>query len=126
MALLFACVIFFVYLCSRKMIMTQNNNMVEQIKTLGEKVLPKGSHLLLYGSRARGDNRPDSDWDLLVLIDQDRQQLQDFEQYAYPFVEMGWNNGVEINPMLYTRKEWEHRRFTPFYHNVESDKIILV
>jgi len=117
---------FFCVPLQRKMIMTRNNNIVEQIKTLGEKVLPKGSHLLLYGSRARGDNRPDSDWDLLVLINQDRQQLQDFEQYAYPFVEMGWNNGIEINPMLYTCKEWEHRHFTPFYHNVESDKIILV
>ena len=59
--------------------MTQNTNIVEQIRTLGKKVLPEGSHLLLYGSRARGDNRPDSDWDLLVLVEQDRQQLQDFE-----------------------------------------------
>ena len=108
------------------MIMTQNNKIVEQIRALGKKVLPEGSHLLLYGSRARGDYRPDSDWDLLVLVDQDRQQLQDFEHYAYPVVEMGWNEGIEINPMLYTRKEWEQRHFTPFFHNVESDKIVLV
>ena len=106
--------------------MTQNKNIIEQIRTLGKKVLPEGSHLLLYGSRARGDNRPDSDWDLLVLVDQDRQQLQDFEHYAYPFVEMGWNEGIEINPMLYTRTEWAKRHFTPFYHNVENDKIVLV
>lgn len=108
------------------MTMTSNNSILEQIITLGKQVLPKGSHLLLYGSRARGDNRSDSDWDLLVLVDQERQQLQDFEHYAYPFVEMGWNEGIEINPMLYTRKEWEKRNFTPFYHNVESDKIVLV
>ena len=43
------------------MVMITNNNIVEQIRTLGKQVLPKGSHLLLYGSRARGDNRPDSD-----------------------------------------------------------------
>ena len=108
------------------MIMTQSNNIVERIRALGKQVLPKGSHLLLYGSRARGDNRADSDWDLLVLVEQERQQLQDFERYAYPFVEMGWNEGIEINPMLYTRKEWEKRHFTPFYHNIESDKIVLV
>ena len=108
------------------MVMTADTNIVEQIKALGKQVLPKDSHLLLYGSRARGDNRPDSDWDLLVLVDQERQQLQDFEHYAYPFVEMGWNEGIEINPMLYTRMEWEKRHFTPFYHNVESDKIVLV
>ena len=106
--------------------MLQNKNIVSQIQTLGKKVLPKGSNLLLYGSRARGDYRHDSDWDLIVLVDKDQQQLQDFYRYAYPFIEMGWQTGVEINPMLYTRKEWNQRHFTPFYHNVEADKIVLV
>lgn len=81
---------------------------------------------MLYGSRARGDFHPDSDWDLLVLVDKESQQLQDFDRYAYPFVEMGWQIGAEINPMLYTYQEWEKRKFTPFYHNVEQDKITLI
>ena len=106
--------------------MVRSADISSQIQALGKKVLPKGSQLWLYGSRARGDNRPDSDWDLLVLVDKDKQQLQDFDRYAYPFVEMGWQNGIEINPMLYTRQEWQQRHFTPFYHNVESDKIVLV
>jgi len=25
----------------------------------------------LFGSRARGDNRPDSDWDILIVVDDD-------------------------------------------------------
>ena len=99
---------------------------IQRIQTMGKQILPKGSHLWLYGSRARGTHRPDSDWDLLVLMDKDKQQLQDFDSYAYPFIEMGWQIGEEINPMLYTCKEWEHRHFTPFYHNVEDDKIVLV
>ena len=106
--------------------MTNNSNILTQIQTLGKKVLPKGSSLLLYGSRARGDNREDSDYDLVVLVDKDKQQLQDFTDYAYPFMEMGWELGAEINPMLYTRKEWNQRHFTPFYKNVEHDKIVLV
>ena len=96
------------------------------IQAMGKQILPEGSNLWLYGSRARGDNRPDSDWDLLVLVDKDKQQLQDFDAYAYPFVEMGWNSGAEINPMLYTRKEWQQRYFTPFYKNVERDKMVLI
>lgn len=99
---------------------------IQRIQEIGKRVLPNGSNLWLYGSRARGDFRPDSDWDLLVLVDKEKQQLQDFDTYAYPFIEMGWQTGVEINPMLYTRKEWEKRHFTPFYHNVEDDKIVLV
>ena len=106
--------------------MVRTKDIVEQIKHLGEAIIPQGGNLLLYGSRARGDHRPDSDWDLLVLVDKDEQQLQDFDLYAYPFVEMGWQIGEEINPMLYTRKEWEKRHFTPFYHNVETDKVVLV
>lgn len=106
--------------------MTNDRNILMQIQTLGRKVLPEGSSLLLYGSRARGDNREDSDFDLVVLLDKDRQQLQDFTDYAYPFMEMGWDLGAEINPMLYTRKEWQERHFTPFYQNVEHDKIVLV
>ena len=106
--------------------MTNDSNILMQIQTLGRKVLPEGSSLLLYGSRARGDNREDSDFDLVVLLDKDRQQLQDFTDYAYPFMEMGWEIGAEINPMLYTRNEWQERHFTPFYQNVEHDKIVLV
>ena len=96
------------------------------IQTMAKQILPEGSTLWLYGSRARGDNRPDSDWDLVVLVDKDKQQLQDFDQYAYPFIELGWKTGTEINPMLYTRKEWQQRHFTPFYKNVEHDKMVLI
>lgn len=98
---------------------------IQRIRTMGQQILPKGSRLWLYSSRARGDYRQDSDWDLIVLVDKESQQLQDFDRYAYPFIELGWQTGEEINPMLYTRQEWEKRHFTPFYHNVEDDKIII-
>ena len=99
---------------------------IQRIRMMGKDILPSGSHLWLYGSRARGDNRKDSDWDLIVLVDKEKQQLQDFDRYAYPFIEMGWQTGEEINPMLYTNSEWQKRSFTPFYRNVEHDKIVLV
>jgi len=117
------------FLCNFAAILEKYMNQsttIQRIQTMGKQILPKGSHLWLYGSRARGTHRPNSDWDLLVLVDKDKQQLQDFDSYAYPFIEMGWDLGEEINPMLYTRKEWEQRHFTPFYHNVEDDKIVLV
>ena len=99
---------------------------IQSIRTMGKQILPEGSNLWLYGSRARGDYRVDSDWDLIVLVDKEKQQLQDFDQYAYPFIEMGWQMGTEINPMLYTQREWQQRHFTPFYKNVERDKVVLV
>ena len=38
---------------------------------------------------------------------------------------LGCNLGAEINPILYTKKEWETYQFTPFYENVNRDGIIL-
>jgi len=40
-----------------------------------------GATLILYGSYARGDYRPDSDIDLLVLIDTDKVTIDDRKKY---------------------------------------------
>ena len=42
------------------------------------------------------------------------------------FVLLGCDLGTEINPILYTKKEWEGYSFTPFYENVSREGIILV
>ena len=42
--------------------------LIENIRLIAARVLPKGSTLYLYGSRARGDWNENSDWDLLVLL----------------------------------------------------------
>ncbi len=44
---------------------------------------------------------------------------------TYPLTKLGWDIGAEINPILYTKKEWEASRNTPFYHNVIKDAIAL-
>ena len=98
---------------------------ISNIKAIAGKTLPAGSTLLLYGSRARGDNRPDSDWDLLILLDKPSLTFRDYD-YGYPFSELGWETGEEINAQVYSKQEWEGYRFTPFYKNVEHDKIVLV
>lgn len=102
-----------------------NANVIDNIKELASKTLPANSSLLLYGSRARGDYRPDSDWDLLILLDKAQLTFSDYD-YSYPFRELGWDIKEDINPQVYSKKEWNDYQFTPFYKNVEHDKIVLL
>ena len=98
---------------------------LERIKQLAIAVLPQGSSLWLYGSRARGDESQSSDWDLLILLDKSKITSEDYD-LAYFFRELGWDLNATINPHVYSKKQWDSWSFLPFYKNVEQDKIVLV
>ena len=101
------------------------SQVIENIRQVAARVLPKGSTLYLYGSRARGDYHEDSDWDLLLLLDKPKLVNEDFAKYSYPFVLMGWDLGADIRPHTYTKEEWFNGPHAMFYYNVEEDKKVL-
>ena len=103
----------------------ERRQVIDIIRQVGRTTLPPNSSLLLFGSQARGDAHEGSDWDLLILLDKPKISLGDYE-VAYPFREAGWDMGEEINPQVYSKKEWNQYRFTPFYKNVEHDKQVLL
>lgn len=98
---------------------------INSIKRVALKTLPPNSTLILYGSQARGDAHNHSDWDLLVLLDKPELVANDFG-VTYPFRMLGWELGEEINPTLYTKKQWKSWSYLPFYKNVERDKVVLL
>lgn len=98
---------------------------IDSIKQVAQNTLPPGSTMFLYGSQARGDNQKGSDWDLLILLDKPTLTYQDYK-VVYPFNCLGWDINEEINPQVYSKKEWNDYSHTPFYKNVEHDKIVLL
>ena len=103
------------------------SKILSKIQAVGKEVLPQGSRLLLYGSRARGDNRADSDWDLLVLLNRPRKEDTDFAAISYPLMELGFSLGQYFSVHTYSQQEWNNMSFLPFYKkNVEHDKIELI
>lgn len=105
--------------------MAGHYQIIAEIRNVAKVAMPQGSRMLLFGSQAREDANESSDWDLLILLDKERVMNADFDEVAYPFVELGWRLGIEINPLLYTYADWEKRSFTPFYKNVQKDRIEL-
>jgi predicted nucleotidyltransferase len=82
----------------------------------------KGSALILYGSRAKGTNTPQSDWDLLLIGDDfDRIDLNDFINEIETKYEM------TIDLKAYIKDEFDRikRENTPFYQEVRSSMYLL-
>ena len=107
--------------------MTNKNRFVlNRIRQVAKASVPQGSTVLLYGSMARGETRKGSDWDILIVLPKDQLLQSDYDLVSYPFVELGWRLGEQINPILYTQKEWAANSITPFYDNVQRDSISLL
>lgn len=57
----------------------ERQQVIDNIRQVAASVLPKGSRLYLYGSRARGDNHEDSDWGphpmFYYNVEQDKQLI---------------------------------------------------
>lgn len=103
----------------------KKEEILQSIKDTIKQVMPVGTRVILFGSQARGDAREDSDWDILILLDKDKLENSDHDNYSYPLFELGWHIDAQIHPMLYTIKDWFARSFSPFYKNVEKEGIEL-
>jgi len=102
----------------------RNREVMEAIRRATSRMKPQ-VRAVLFGSRARGDAKEGSDWDILLLVDKDRLEQSDYDNLSYPLFELGWELGEQVNPILYTEKEWRRQSFTPFYHNVAREGIAL-
>ena len=74
----------------------------------------------LFGSRARGDARPDSDWDFLVLTEKPVDR-------AFKYTVWDHLNELElaaervISTRVWNRENWSDVAVTDLYQNIQDD-----
>ncbi len=112
------------YLCGENYTFTMSRKeIVNQISQAIRRVDPTAT-AILYGSEARGDARPDSDIDVLILLEGDEMNLRREMDVTGPLNEIEWQTGVLVSPTVMLRKQWENMPFkTPFYINVMNEGI---
>lgn len=80
------------------------------------------AEVILYGSRARGDYREDSDWDVLILTSRklDVNEEDDLRGSIYS-VELKYLQ--PISTMIYDKETWEDWEVMPLYRSVTKDGV---
>ena len=89
-----------------------------------------GTHLksvILYGSYARGDYTPDSDVDIMILVDLSAEEM---DAYSDALSELGFEYNVQHNiwmmPVVKNQKHFYHWASSyPFYSNVQKEGVVL-
>ncbi|MDR4499580.1 MAG: nucleotidyltransferase domain-containing protein [Candidatus Scalindua sp.] len=84
------------------------------------------AELILYGSRARGDSHEYSDYDLIILIDEEF-SLEKENYICHQLCPIELEMGEVNTAFVYSRSKWNSSlyREMPFHKNVEKDGVIL-
>ena len=100
--------------------------LINALRQRAAMTLPPESRMYLYGSRARKDSIPDSDWDIHILVNGDEHLPFAEECRIAMLIEaVGEDFDEVINARVHTYLGWEKRFFLPFYKNVERDSILI-
>ena len=94
--------------------MKKNKSQIRRLIREYVNVVDSKAEVILYGSRARGDERADSDWDILILTDYPV-DLATEEKFRDKLYDLELEIDEPLSVFIYSKNEWKRRqRITPF------------
>ncbi len=103
----------------------RRNDIVNNIRSTIKAIAPSAT-TILYGSEARGDATPDSDIDLLILLDEHKITPEREMEIISPLYAIEIESGVIISSLIKSKHDWENQPIqTPFSINIRNEGITL-
>ena len=99
--------------------------LLERIRNTLQALNPT-ARIILYGSRARGDAQPDSDWDLLILLDGPVEHHHAAAMH-HQLYHLELETDTVLSALVLSKEAWDSplSRAMPFYMNVVSEGLEL-
>lgn len=88
--------------------------------------IDKTAEVILYGSRARGDNKPDSDWDVMILLNRKNVDKKTEQTFRHNLLDIELEIGVPISVFVYSKSDWEGKySMTPLFKSIKKEGILI-
>ncbi len=105
--------------------MISRNIILSRIKHKVYQTYPD-AEIVLFGSRARGDAKKLSDWDILILLNSSTIPFKTETDLMDDIYDIELETGEVISPLIYSKSEWNNiRKITPLYKNIEREGIFV-
>jgi len=105
--------------------MPPEESIQEQIKEVIHDI-DDSATAILFGSRATGKARNDSDWDVLILLDRATVSLKDEQVFRHKLYDLELKIGQAISTFVYSLTDWNTKMSgTPLFKNIQREGLIL-
>jgi len=99
------------------------DELLQQVKTAVQALAPS-AEIVLFGSRARGTARADSDWDFLILLSApgNRMLVGQIKDCLY---DLELETDVVLSSVIRSKQEWSSARYAvlPLRQQIERDGV---
>jgi len=86
------------------------------------RAIDPNARIILFGSRARGDNQQSSDWDFLILTS--KQVNEPTKRIIRDkLIDTELESEQVISTIIFSQDMWKNYRVTPLYKNISQDGI---
>jgi predicted nucleotidyltransferase len=88
------------------------------------KAIDPDARIILFGSRARGDNKSSSDWDFLVLTSHQLDESMK-RQIRDKLIDTELEAEEVISTLIFSQDNWSDYQITPLFKNISKDGVEL-